>query len=355
MALAVDGAGDHLGLADGQLESLTAHLLHEDRQRQLAAPLDLPGVGPGGGQDPQGHVADELTVQAVLDLTGGDLGALGAPGHRGGVDADGHGDGGVVHGDERQRAGVLGVHEGLADGDVLDPGDGDDVTGVRLLGGLAVQALGDEELGDAGRGERTVVAGPGHRLALAQGAVVNAQQRQAPQEGRGVQVGDVGLQRRALLVGGTGDPLDDGAEERLEVLTGRQLAVGRGLGAGTAGLGGGVDDRDVQDGVEVDVGVLVGQVAGQGQQQVGGLCDDLVEPGVGTVHLVDHEDDRQVRGQGLAQHEAGLGQGPLGGVDEEDDAVDHGQPALDLTAEVGVTGGVDDVDDDALGAAGVHG
>ena len=165
----------------------------------------------------------------------------------------------------------------------------------------------------------------------------------------------MGLQGGALLVGGAGDPLDDGAEERLEVLVGRQLAVGRGLGVGAAGLGGGVDDGHVQDGVEVDVGVLVGQVAGQGQQQVGGLGDDLIEPGVGAVHLVDHEDDRQVRGQGLAQHEAGLGQGPLGGVDEEDDAVDHGQPALDLTAEVGVAGGVDDVDDDALGAAGVRG
>ena len=183
VALAVDGAGDHLGLADGQLESLTAHLLHEDRQRQLAAPLDLPGVGPGGGQDPQGHVADELAVQAVLDLAGGDLGALGAPGHRGGVDADGHGDGRVVHGDERQGAGVLGVHKGLADGDVLDPGDGDDVAGVRLLCGLAIQPLGDEELGDAGGGQGAVVAGPGHRLPLAQGAVVDAQQRQAAQEG----------------------------------------------------------------------------------------------------------------------------------------------------------------------------
>ena len=183
MALAVDGAGDHLGLTDGQLESLTAHLLHEDRQRQLAAPLDLPGVGPGGGQDPQGYVADELAVQAVLDLAGGDLRALGAPGHRGGVDTDGHGDGRVVHGDERQGPRVLGVHEGLADGDVLDPGDGDDVAGMRLLGGLAVQPLGDEELGDAGGGQRAVVAGPGHRLPLAQGAVVDAQQRQAAQEG----------------------------------------------------------------------------------------------------------------------------------------------------------------------------
>ncbi len=34
----------------------------------------------------------------------------------------------------------------------------------------------------------------------------------------------------------------------------------------------------------------------------------------------------------------------LGGVDEQEDAVDHRQAALDLAAEVGVPGRVDDVD-----------
>ncbi len=34
----------------------------------------------------------------------------------------------------------------------------------------------------------------------------------------------------------------------------------------------------------------------------------------------------------------------LGGVDEDDDAVDHVEDALDLAAEIGVAGGVDDVD-----------
>ena len=52
--------------------------------------------------------------------------------------------------------------------------------------------------------------------------------------------------------------------------------------------------------------------------------------------------------EGLAQHEAGLRERTLGGVHHEDDAVDHGQAALDLAAEVGVTGGVDDVNGDAV-------
>ena len=60
----------------------------------------------------------------------------------------------------------------------------------------------------------------------------------------------------------------------------------------------------------------------------------------------------QLGREGLAEDEAGLGQRALGRVDEEDDAVDHGQAALHLAAEVGVAGGVDDVDGDGLALGG---
>src|SRR5262249_49583259 len=49
-----------------------------------------------------------------------------------------------------------------------------------------------------------------------------------------------------------------------------------------------------------------------------------------------------------AQYEARLRQRSLGGIDEEQGAVGHLEDALDLAAEVGVAGRVDDVD---LGAA----
>jgi hypothetical protein len=48
--------------------------------------------------------------------------------------------------------------------------------------------------------------------------------------------------------------------------------------------------------------------------------------------------------EGLAQYKAGLGQGPLAGVDEQEDPVHHGEGALHLAPEVGVAGRVDDVD-----------
>ena len=95
-----------------------------------------------------------------------------------------------------------------------------------------------------------------------------------------------------------------------------------------------VDDR------ELDL-LLVGVEV---EEELVHLVDDLLDPRVGPVDLVDDEDHRQPRLERLAQHEASLRQRPLARVDEQEHAVDHRQAALDLAAEVGVARRVDDVD-----------
>ena len=234
VGLAVDLAGDHLRLADGQLVALAAHLLDEDGQRELTAALHLPGVGALGGEHAQRDVADELLVEAVLDHAGGDLGAADPADHRAGVGADGHRDGRLVDGDDRQRDGVLGVGEGLADHDLGDARDGDDVAGAGRLGGLALQRLGHQQLGDLDPLDGAVDLAPGDELALADGAVVHAQQGEAAEEVGGVEVGDVGLQRRLVVVDRRGDGRQDRLEERLEVLGVRAGRRSRG-GSSTRG------------------------------------------------------------------------------------------------------------------------
>ena len=81
-------------------------------------------------------------------------------------------------------------------------------------------------------------------------------------------------------------------------------------------------------------------------EQLVDLVDDLGHSGVGPVDLVDHQDHGQVVPERLAQHEPGLRQRALGGVDEQEDAVDHRERPLDLAPEVGVPGRVDDVERD---------
>ena len=115
--------------------------------------------------------------------------------------------------------------------------------------------------------------------------------------------------------------------------------------------------RPAGPGVAVDDGEVDLRLVGvEVEEQLVDLVDDLVDAGVGTVDLVDDQDHRQPRLQRLAQHEPRLRQRPLAGVDQQQHAVDHRQPALDLAAEVGVAGGVDDVElDPAVADRGVLG
>ena len=142
-----------------------------------------------------------------------------------------------------------------------------------------------------------------------------------------------------VVVLGRGDVLEQELEQRLQAV-GAAGDVGRlqlgvvGVERRAAGARVAVDDR------EVDL-VLVGVEV---EEQLLHLVDDLGDAGVAAVDLVDHEDHRQARLERLAQHEAGLGQRALAGVDEQQHAVDHGEAPLDLAAEVGVAGRVDDVD-----------
>jgi len=83
------------------------------------------------------------------------------------------------------------------------------------------------------------------------------------------------------------------------------------------------------------------------QEELLDLMDDLADPRVAPVHLVDDQDHGKSRLERFAKHEAGLGQRTLGGIDEQQDAIDHRQRAFDLAAEVGVAWRVDDVDLDS--------
>ena len=113
---------------------------------------------------------------------------------------------------------------------------------------------------------------------------------------------------------------------------GHQIAAGVVGGQGSSTLTAGAEEHGA-------VQLLVGGV--QIHQQLQHLVDDFVDALVGTVDLVDHHDDTVAQLQGLGEHEA---HGALGGVHQQDNAVDHLQDTFHLAAEVGVARGVHDVD-----------
>ena len=141
--------------------------------------------------------------------------------------------------------------------------------------------------------------------------------------------GNQELERLVYLALGAGDILQDRIEQRTEVLT--EFIRTQGSRAGTAAA---EQHRRIQ--------LLVGGV--QIHQKLQGFVNNLIDTGVGAVHLIDHHDDAVVELHGTLQNEAGLGHGALGCVHQKDYAVDHLQNTLDLAAEVCVSGGVYDVD-----------
>ena len=147
---AVDLLGDDVGPRHLQLEAFAAHHLDQDRQLQLAAADDLHLLRRVGRLDADRHVAEQLLVEPILQLARRDVLAF-AAGHRRRVDAEDHRHRRLVDRDRRNRDLVLDVGDRLADRDVLDAGQADDVAGGGFLDVDALQAVERVELGDLGR------------------------------------------------------------------------------------------------------------------------------------------------------------------------------------------------------------
>ena len=224
------------------------------------------------------------------------------------------------------------------------PATRDDVARAGLLDVDPVDAVRGLEAGDrAGQGDRPagldgargvvgLLADDDDPLAGPDRAVPDPPDRHPPDVVVGGQVGDEQLERMVGRVGDRRRDLDEEVEQRAEVRAGDGQVARRG-----AGLGVGVDDRELD---------LV-RVGAEVHEQLVDVVEDLVRAGVAAVDLVDRDDDRQAAGHRLLEDVARLRQRAFGGVDEEQHRIDHQQRPLDLAAEVGVTGRVDDVEPDA--------
>ena len=91
-----------------------------------------------------------------------------------------------------------------------------------------------------------------------------------------------------------------------------------------------------------EIELLVGGI--ERGEQVEHFVDDFDRARVGAVDLVDHDDRLEAHPQRLRHHELGLRQRTFGCVHQHQRAVDHVEDALDLAAEIGVAGRVDDID-----------
>ena len=79
-----------------------------------------------------------------------------------------------------------------------------------------------------------------------------------------------------------------------------------------------------------------------------GFFDYLINAGIWPVGFIHHNNHRHLGGEGFTKHEPSLRQRAFGGIDKQDNAIDHGQTAFYFPTEIGVARGVDDVDDEVI-------
>ena len=328
MHLAVDFFLDHLRSGDTQFKTLAAHVLDQHGQMQLAATGHLELVGAVTRLHPQRHIVDQLPLQALLDVARGDVLAL-AAGEGGVVDLEGHADSGLVN-----RQGGHGLHQrGIAQGvgniQALDAGNADD---IARLGELDIEPLQPQVAHDL---QHTALAGGARRIhhhhlgvgrELAAGNTANADYTHVTAVVQGTDLhlqGTVGIHRRRRHF--LHHCLEQGLHVRRHFLM---------VEAGDALDGGGINHREIQ--------LLLGGT--EPVEQVEHLVHHPVRTRAGAVYLVDHHNGIEALLKGLGRYKAGLRHGSVHRVHQQQHRIHHGQHSLHLAAEVGVTGGVHDID-----------
>ncbi len=123
--------------------------------------------------------------------------------------------------------------------------------------------------------------------------------------------------------------LKDGVEQGAHISR-ADIGIERGIAVPCRGVGNG----------KVELILLCAEV----DKQVNNLVNDLCGAGVGSVNLVYDDKNLLLECESLLEHEARLWHTALERIDEQKHAVNHHEYALDLAAEIGVTGSVNDID-----------
>jgi hypothetical protein len=319
---AVDLLDDHARPRHGHFVAFAAHVLEQHAEMQLAAAEHHELVRIGGRLDAQRHVVDGLAVQALADLPAGDELAF-AP-RNGEVLTSkvmlivGSSTVRLGSGSTFSRIAQRVRHLGLG-----DAGEGDDVARARRLDLDPRQAVKSQDLRDPLGALLALAVDHGDGHALLERAALDAADADGADVARVIEQRDLQLQRTVASTSGGGQcstmVLNSGcmSPSRTRRIEAREAAQRRGI-----------DHREIQ--------LLVG--GAQAVEQIEGLIQHPARARLVAVDLVDDDDGAQAVLERLLGDEAGLRHRAVHGIDQQQHAVDHGEHALDLAAEIGVPG-----------------
>ena len=283
---------------------------------------------------PEADVRIQLPEQTVTQMAGGDIFSFLS--RKGAVIYQKmHGDGGLGDFLEGDGPRVIRGAQSISDTDIRNAGDGYDGadTGFRYI--HLIQTVKFVELTDLYLFALIgiVVVDHHHLLIDPDRAVVHLADADAPHILIIVDGADQYLGSGLRIPFGSGNGVDNCLKERRHVLRfilriPERVAVScRGKDKGT-----------------VKLRVRCVQI----HQKLQNLVNHLRGPCVRPVNFIDTDDHRKLQLQGLAEHKLGLGHRTLKGVYYQNDAVDHLENTLHLTAEIRMARRINDIDFDVL-------
>ena len=325
--LPVDLLDDHLGLADLKFVTLTAHRFDEYRQVQHATAVHDELVGGIALRHAHGQVLFQFLFQAFADVAAGYIFTVLAEERRI-VDRKEHRHRRFVDGDGRQRFRSFEIGEGVPDLEIVDSRNGANIPRQRLGDFHFAQTFEHVQFLDFGLFDRPVAFDQADVHPLAHFPTGQTPHGNTSGIARIVDRGNEHL----------GIPFRDFHRLHLfqHQIQQREHRIGRlaVVGGHPPLFGRAEDDGKIQ--LFVRGSHVHHQVENRFVNFLGGA--------VFLVHFVDHHDGVQVHVQCLLKHETRLGHRAFEGIDQQQHAVGHIEHALYFSAEIGVPGGVNDVD-----------
>ena len=235
----------------------------------------------------------------------------------------------LVNQQRLKRRRRLQIRDALADLNVFDASDRDDITCGNRFGFVAFQSAKGKKLGDLRRLDFAVQLADAYFLAALQSSIEHARDGDAPQKLAVIQVHHLNLQYARGIARRRGNMLHDGFKQGQQIF---RIVTEFVVGHAAARIG--VNDWKIE--------LVFGSV--QVDEQVVDFVEHFFRTRVGTVNFVQYDHRRQLRRKSFLQDVARLRQGPFARVDQHHHAVDQPKRALDFPAEIAVARRVHNVD-----------
>ena len=328
----VDLLGDDRRTGNLKFIALAAHIFNENGKMQFSSSRNLQGIGGIGILHAQRDVGLQFPIQPLPNMTGGDVGALLACKGRGG-NGEKHGKNGILDLHKIKPIGMIGIANGIPDLDIGNAGQTNDIARLRKGGGGLFQLIKGVNPNDLAFANASVPTDHGNRALFPNGSAEDLSHGHSARIVIEIDIGYHHLKGTLRIHVGMGDVLDDDVKKAGQI-TGFYVKIR----CGPAVSSGGVNHGQIQ--------LLLGSP--QIDEKVIHFIGHLGGTGHGTVDLIHHDHRCQAQGQRFFQNGTGLGHTALIGIHQKDDTVHHGKASLHLPAEIGVAGGIHNIDLDPL-------